>query len=162
MNDKDIRKAKTLIKTAVILRLLIMALLALGLTKIFSDERLSDLRIFFGFDKLLLIVIPGLLFDMVMTLLWLYKPDNHRFHYTHYKAHAVMYVFPMSCIYVCYSIVFVCPSGSIDTLSAFFALFIWITVAIPFVISGIGFSTLWKRQKGRSDVHNTVTMSDTK
>lgn len=136
MNDEKIKSAQKTIRIAVILRLLLIALLALGLADSYSHEQENILRLY-NENIYLCFIIPGFVVDMILTIIWLYRPKWH-------KVHLVLYVLLGG--YFCFFYVFDVFNlyGIGEMVEFFIAPFIWLVGLIPFAVCGIGRDELTK------------------
>lgn len=146
MNDKRKKTAHILIKTAAILRLSITALLLLMLIHSFSGRE-NDLWLVYSGAFIITkrMVVPGFLFDTILTLLWLCRLDKEMFHLILYLVHAALNCCFLCVVYLLYAYAFIHPYEGIGIFAVgIIAVFIWGIHFIPFIIGLIGVIKLWK------------------
>lgn len=130
MENKKLRSARSMIKTAVITRLIGNALLSLWTAAGYSEIKDNLLRIDSG-AVILPYIIAALFADTFLTVLWL---KNKLFHTIHLGLYIALYGFGY-----CFMIIDVMNLRSRAILAAFvLALFIWAAGLIPFIVCGIG------------------------
>lgn len=130
MEEKKLRSAGLIIKTAVILRIFGNALISLWTASGYSDIKDNLLRIDSG-AVFLPYIIAALFADTVLTILWL---KNKLFH----TIHLVLYIALYGLGY-CFLIIDVMDLRSTAVLAAFVITpFIWAAGLIPFIVCGVG------------------------
>lgn len=146
MNDKRKKTAHILIKTAAILRLSITALLLLMLIHSFSVQEYDLWLVYSGaFIITKRMVVPGFLFDTILTLLWICRLDKEIFHIILYLFHAALNFYFICFVYLPYAYAFIHPYEGIGIFAVgIIAVFIWGIHFIPFFIGLIGVIKLWK------------------
>ena len=140
MENKKLRSARSMIKTAVITRLIGNALLSLWTAAGYSEIKENLLRIDSG-AVILPYIIAALFADTFLTVLWL---KNKLFHTIHLWLYIALYGFGY-----CFMIIDVMNLRSRAILAAF--VFIWAAGLIPFIVCGIGRRKQTKALNGDDD-----------
>lgn len=83
MQEEKIRSARSIIKAAVIMRLLWNAFLSVKMASSYIDQADNLMRISRG-GYGLPIVIAGLLIDTILTVFWIHKPKIFTLHFVAY------------------------------------------------------------------------------
>lgn len=148
MNDKKTKIAKRYMKIGFMIRMSIIAVMAVVLAVSFSDEKENFTRVATGSD--IAFVIAGFVFDTIMALLWIYPSDATDFHFVFYIVHCCLYFCINSFFYVLYAAecANASPLGAIPV-----AFYIWVIGLIPIIFYGIGVITLYAYEKAREKAY---------
>lgn len=136
--DKRVKSAETVIKIAVVLRLVIIAWTALKWAQAYADERENLERIYNNGGSFVAAIIPVFIADMILTVLWLYHTKVH-------TVHLILYSILGYFFYTGYFIDMYNVSSVWGMIGAMFiAPFLWAVGFVPFIIGGIGRGRLTK------------------
>lgn len=127
-NIKSIKSAQTAINFSIIFRIAQTALLALNLATSYSDEKSNLLRIYSGFNSYFCIIIPVILLDLILTVLWSYSKKINKIHFIMYIVFGGIFL----TIYMMTASIIVTPWGLLAVYICLPGL--WILGLIPFII----------------------------
>lgn len=127
-NAESIKSAQTDINFSIIFRIAQTALLALNLATSYSDEKSNLLRVYSGSNSYFHIIIPVILLDLILTVLWSYSKKINNIHFVMYIVFGgvffTLYMMTASIIVTPWNllVVYICLPG------------LWILGLIPFII----------------------------
>lgn len=127
-NAKSISLSQKAINFSIIFRIAQTALLALNLAISYSDEKSNLLRIYSGINSYFHIIIPVILLDLILTVLWSHSEKINKIHFIMYIVFGGIFL----TIYMMTASVIVTPWGLLAVYICLPGL--WILGLIPFII----------------------------